>query len=246
MGTLYLIATPVGNLRDITLRALETLKSVDALACEDTRHTGNLLKHFDIPRPAVVFAYHERNESRAVDRILALLRDGQRVGVCSKAGYPGVSDPGFLAVSEALEAGHEIEVIPGASAVPLALLQSGLPSSSYAFRGFSPRKEGKRRTFIGLGRELPHTLIFYESPARLGKFLSSALAALGDRRAAVCLELTKKFERVERGFLSELAAKFAEKRPKGEATVVIAGNHPKLVRPSEERPSQSKLRPRPD
>jgi 16S rRNA (cytidine1402-2'-O)-methyltransferase len=230
MSRLTIIATPIGNLEDITLRALRVLAEVDALACEDTRRTGHLLEHHGIARPSMVFSYHEHNEQRVAERILGLLADGQHVGMCSNAGYPGISDPGYTAVSAAVDAGCDIEVVPGASAVPLALIGSGLPTSSYTFKGFPPRKSGKRRTFIEMDRDLPHTLVFYESPYRVGKFLADALAVLGDRRAAVSLELTKQFERTHRGWLSELVELFAGETVRGEVTVVVAGNHPKFTR----------------
>ena len=228
MSILYIVATPVGNLEDVSLRALRILGSVPVLACEDTRHTGLLLQHHGVPRPAVVFSYHEHNEDRAAERIVRCLDQGQDVAVCSNAGYPGISDPGYTAVRQAVAGGHEVQVIPGASAVPLALLVSGLPCSSYTFKGFPPRKSGRRRAFLEQEATLPHTLVIYESPFRLGRLLAEARSVLGDRRAAVCLELTKQFERVHRGWLSDLAEQFAGTRVKGEAVVVIAGNHPKL------------------
>jgi 16S rRNA (cytidine1402-2'-O)-methyltransferase len=235
MACLTIIATPIGNLEDITLRALRVLGEVDALACEDTRRTRRLLEHHGIQRPARIFSYHEHNESRVAARIVSLLQEGLRVGLCSNAGYPGISDPGYPAVAAAVEAGFEIEVLPGASAVPLALLASGLPTSSYTFRGFPPRKSGRCRAFLEQDAALPHTQIFYESPYRLGKFLEAAHEVLGDRRAAVCLELTKRFERIHRGWLSELAARFTGGKPeRGEATVVIAGSHPKFRRDADD------------
>ena len=230
MATLYIVATPIGNLEDVTLRALRVLGEVEVLACEDTRRTANLLQRHGVSRPRVVFSSHEHNEQRAAERICGYLGQGLNVAVCSNAGYPGISDPGYRAVSMAVEDGHRIEVIPGASAVPVALIVSGLPTSSYTFRGFAPRKSGQRCTFLGQDRETSHTLVLYESPHRLGRLLADAKTALGDRRAAVCLELTKQFERVHRGWLSDLAAEFAEAKVKGEAVVVIAGNHPKFVR----------------
>ena len=233
MSTLYIVATPIGNLGDLTYRAGDTLRTVDALACEDTRHTLQLLSKHEIPRPGIVFSHHEHNEERAAQRILGLLADGRTVAVCSCAGYPGISDPGFRTIQLAAEAGYRIEVIPGASAVPVALLMSGLPTSSYTFRGFPPRKSGRCRTFLAQDCDLPHTQIFYESPFRIGKFLALALDVLGDRRGAVCLELTKLHERVHRGWLAELAEEFADVKVKGEAVIVIAGNHPKYLRSGE-------------
>jgi 16S rRNA (cytidine1402-2'-O)-methyltransferase len=239
VAILYIVATPIGNLGDLTYRAGEVLRGVDALACEDTRRTQFLLDHHGIPRPGIVFSQHEHNEDRASQRVLGLLDEGRNVAVCSNAGYPGISDPGFRAIQAAVEAGHRVEVIPGASAVPVALLVSGLPTSSYTFRGFPPRKEGRCRAFLAQDRELPHTQIFYESPFRIGKFLALAHAELGNRRAAVCLELTKLHERVRRGWLAELAAEFADVKVKGEAVIVVAGNHPKFVADDEDGPEMS-------
>ncbi|MBN2451575.1 MAG: 16S rRNA (cytidine(1402)-2'-O)-methyltransferase [Lentisphaeria bacterium] len=230
MATLYIVATPIGNLSDITLRALKVLGEVGVLACEDTRRTGVLLHCHGLGRPALMFSYHEHNEDRAAARLVAALEGGEDVALCSNAGYPGISDPGYVAVCRALEAGHRVEVIPGAGSVQVALLASGLPPSSYVFKGFPPRKEGRRRAFLALERDLPHTLVILESPQRLGRLLAEALEVLGDRRGAVCLELTKQFERVHRGWLSELTQTYAATAPKGEAVIVIAGNHPKFVR----------------
>ena len=222
MSTLTLIATPIGNLGDTTERLKQTLPTLDILCCEDTRHTGSLVTLLGIERPKLYVANHEHNERAMAARIVGWLDEGKRVGLCSDAGYPLVSDPGYPAVVAALEAGHELEVIPGPSAVTVALLLSGLPPSSYTFKGFPPRKPGHRRTFLEEDAESRHTLIFYESPFRIGKLLQEALEVYGDRRAAVCLELTKQFQRVKRGNLSELAPQFDEK-VKGEAVIVIEG-----------------------
>lgn len=229
-ATLFIVATPIGNLADVSHRALEVLRAVDALACEDTRVTRILLARYGIPRPGRLLSYHEHNEDRAVRRILEMLDGGMRVGVCTNAGYPGISDPGFRIVAAAIQRGHRVEVIPGASAIEPALLSSGLPTATFTFKGFPPRKSGARTRFIAAERELPHTLIFYESPRRVSALLADALAALGDRRAAICIELTKKFEEVHRGWLTELAVNFAGRVIRGEVTVVIAGNHPKFSR----------------
>ena len=230
MGTLYFIATPIGNLEDMSFRGVRILGELDALACEDTRMTRKLLDRYEIARSRTMFSYHEHNEASAGKRILGLLREGLTVGVCSDGGFPGISDPGYRLVDAVVEAGHTVEVIPGASAVPTALLVSGLPTSSFTYKGFPPRKSGARQRFLEPERELPHTLVVFESPHRVGKFLADALVVLGDRRAAVCVELTKKFERVHRGYLGDLAEAFAERKVKGEVTVVIAGSHPKFIR----------------
>ena len=218
---LYLVATPIGNLGDISLRALEVLRAVDAVASEDTRKTGLLLKHFDIKKPQI--AFHEHNEERAGARIMALLQTGQSVAVVSNAGTPGVADPGFTLVRRAIELDLAVTMVPGASALVMALVLSGLPSHSFTFRGFAPRKSGKRQSFLAVDRDSPHTLIFYESPHRLAGFLADALAVYGDRPAAVANELTKLFESVRRGALSELIAGLTGTEPRGEYVVVIGG-----------------------
>lgn len=235
MSTLYVIATPIGNLEDMTFRAVRTLGEADALACEDTRTTRAIFERYQIPSPKAIFSYHDHNEERAGQRILALLRGGSSVALCTDGGYPGVSDPGYRIVSASVEAGFRVEVLPGAGAVTTALVASGLPASSYTFKGFPPRKPGPRRRFLEMEQAMPHTLVFFESPYRVGKFLASAREVLGDRRAAVCIELTKKFEEVRRGFLQDLAGQFREVRVRGEVTVVIAGNSPKFAKQEEEQ-----------
>ncbi|HRN67083.1 MAG TPA: 16S rRNA (cytidine(1402)-2'-O)-methyltransferase [Promineifilum sp.] len=224
---LYLVATPIGNLGDITLRALEVLRAVDYVASEDTRKTGLLLKHFEIKKPQI--AFHEHNEDKAGQRITALLQQGLSVAVVSNAGTPGVSDPGYTLVRRAVELDLPVTMIPGPSALIMAVVLSGLPSHAFTFRGFPPRKSGKRRSFLAVDRDSPHTLIFYESPYRLREFLIDALAVYGDRPAAVANELTKLFESVRRGTLSELIAQAEESEPRGEYVVVISGasaDHP--------------------
>lgn len=217
---LYLIATPIGNLGDMTLRAIETLKSVDMVASEDTRTTGFLLKHFEIKKPQISF--HEHNERHAGERIIGMLKAGQSVAIVSDAGTPGISDPGFTIVRRAIEEGLEFTMVPGPAAFVMALVLSGLPAHSFIFRGFPPRKPGPRKRFIGVDKDSPHTLIFYESVHRIGAFLRDALEVLGDRNAALANDLTKKFEAVDRGPLSVLLEHLGEK-PKGEYVVVIAG-----------------------
>ena len=228
-GTLILIGTPIGNLDDISQRVLTTLGDLDALACEDTRRTRKIYEHFQLKSPKTIFG-HDHNEEQAVKRIAGLLRDGRKVGLVTDAGMPGISDPGFRAVQAALEDDHAIEVIPGPSAVETALAVSGLSASSFTFKGFPPKKSGKRQNFLAADAAMPHTLVLFESPHRTGGLLVDALTALGDRRAAVCIELTKMFEEVARGWLSDLAERFAEETPRGEVTVVIAGNNPKFMR----------------
>lgn len=230
MGRLILVATPIGNMEDMTYRAVRVLGEADVLACEDTRQTRKLLSRYEIERPEKLMSYHEHNEARAGETLLGYLREGKTVAVCSDGGMPGISDPGYRLVASAVDEGHAIEALPGASAVQTALVVSGLPTSSYTFKGFPPRKSGARQRFLEDDGDRPHTLVLFESPYRVGKLLEDGLAVLGDRRAAVCLELTKKFERVSRGYLADLATEFSGKPPRGEATVVIAGNHPKFLR----------------
>ncbi len=225
-GTLYLVGTPIGNLGDITLRALETLREVDIIAAEDTRRTGRLLRHFGISKPQM--AYHEHNERQAAERIVRLLREGKAVALVTNAGTPGISDPGYRAVQRCIQEALPFTVVPGPSALVAALVLSGLPTHSFVFRGFPPRKSGARRRFLAQDAALPYTLVYYESPYRLEAFLEDALEVLGDRPAALANDLTKLFERVDRGPLSELLAgvraQLAEGRGlKGEFVAVIRG-----------------------
>ncbi len=218
---LFLVATPIGNLQDITLRALETLRTVDVVASEDTRKTGRLLQHFEIKTRQMSF--HEHNEQQVSDKIIRLLEEGQSVAIVSDAGTPGISDPGYTAVRKAIDNKLEVTMIPGATAVAMAVVLSGLPAHAFTFRGFPPRKSGKRKRFIEVDAESPHSLVFYESPYRLVAFLEDALSVLGDRETAVCNELTKLYESIQRGHLSELITHFRENEPRGEYVVVIAG-----------------------
>ncbi|MCB8977987.1 MAG: 16S rRNA (cytidine(1402)-2'-O)-methyltransferase [Ardenticatenaceae bacterium] len=218
---LYLVATPIGNLGDITLRALETLRQVDVVASEDTRKTGLLLKHFEISKPQLSF--HEHNEAKAGQKIMNLLAEGKSVAVVTDAGTPGISDPGYSLVQRAIAEDVPVTMIPGPTALVMALVLSGLPAHSFTFRGFPPRKGGKRQRFLAVDAESPHTLVFYESPYRLKAFLEDALEVYGDRETAVCNELTKLYESVQRGRLSELIAHFAKEEPRGEYVVVIGG-----------------------
>ena len=218
---LYLVATPIGNLGDISLRALEMLRAADIVASEDTRKTGLLLAHFDIKKP--LMSFHEHNEQRAGERILGLLAEGKTVALVSDAGTPGISDPGFTLVRRAIEQALPFTLIPGPAALVMALVLSGLPTHSFTFRGFAPRKPGVRRRFLAVDSASPHTLIFYESPYRLQAFLAAALEVYGDRRAAIANDLTKLFESVQRGSLTELASGLGEAKLRGEYVVVIAG-----------------------
>lgn len=222
---LYLVATPIGNLGDITLRALETLRQVDVIASEDTRKTGRLLQHFEIKKKQL--AFHEHNENKAGLKIMALLAAGKSVAVVTDAGTPGIADPGFTLVRRAKEENVPVTMIPGATALVMALALSGLPSHSFTFRGFPPRKSGKRRRFLAVDAAAPHTLIFYESPYRLKAFLADALAIYGDREAALANELTKLYESVANGRLSDLLALFDAEEPRGEYVVIIEGRREK-------------------
>ena len=218
---LYLVATPIGNLEDISLRAIQTLREVDIVASEDTRKTGMLLKRFDIQKPQMPF--HEHNEERACAQIIGLLKQGKSVAVVTNAGTPGISDPGYTVVRKAIEEGIKFTMIPGAAAFVMALVLSGLAIHSFTFRGFPPRKPGPRRRFMAVDKDAPHTLIFYESPYRIEAFLKDALEVYGDREAALAHELTKMFESVERGTISALLKWAGEAKPRGEYVIVIAG-----------------------
>ncbi|MEA2692877.1 MAG: rRNA (cytidine1402-2-O)-methyltransferase [Acidobacteriota bacterium] len=221
-GKLLVVATPIGNLDDLTPRARAAFESADLVACEDTRHTGLLLHHLGIKKPLV--SLHEHNERQRLPRLLAELEEGRTVALASDAGTPLLSDPGFLLVREAAARGIRIEPLPGPSALLAALVVSGLPPYPFTFAGFPPPKSGKRRTFFRAWAALPHTLIFFESPHRLLASLDDAQAELGDRPAAVARELTKLHEEVLRGMVSELRAEFGG-RPslKGEFVVVVGG-----------------------
>ncbi|MBN1591656.1 MAG: 16S rRNA (cytidine(1402)-2'-O)-methyltransferase [Candidatus Coatesbacteria bacterium] len=223
-GTLYVVATPIGNLADISERALQVLSEVGALACENTNHTTRIFHRHGLKKPKTTFSCNEHNEARVVPRILGLLNAGISVALCSNAGAPGVSDPGYKVISAVHESGGKVTMIPGPSAAIAALVSSGLPLTSFTFKGFPPRKQGRRRKYLELDAELPHTLVFFESPLRVSRFLAEALEVYGDRDAAVCIELTKLFEEVHRGTLNGLASEFENKAIKGEVTVVIAGD----------------------
>ncbi len=218
---LYLVATPIGNLEDITLRALNILRSVDLIASEDTRKTSILLRHYDIHKPQK--SYHAFNEKKVVPKLIDQLLEGKSIAVVTSAGTPTISDPGYSLVKAAIEKNIPVTALPGPAAVILALSLSGLPAHSFLYKGFSPRKSGARKRSISEELDSPHTLIFYESPYRIQAFLEDALSVLGDRNAALANDLTKKFETVSRGLLSELIQVLKEDPPRGEYTVVIEG-----------------------
>jgi 16S rRNA (cytidine1402-2'-O)-methyltransferase len=221
-GTLWIVATPIGNLGDLSPRAAEILGSVDVIACEDTRRTGLLLKHLGIRKP--MRSLHEHNERARTGEILDLLGSGQSVAVVSDAGTPLLSDPGFVVTREAVRAGFTVSAVPGPSAAVAALVVSGLPPYPFAVLGFPPPRSGKRRTFFARFAELDATLVFFESPHRVLASFEDAAAIFGDRPAAIARELTKLHEEVLRGSLSELRAALAERASiKGELVVVVAG-----------------------
>lgn len=219
---LYLVATPIGNLEDITQRALRTLREVPVIACEDTRKTRGLLSHFGITGKRLI-ACHDHNEQASAGGIVGLLERGQSVALCSDAGMPVVNDPGYRVVRAVLEAGFEVTVVPGPSAVLGALVLSSLPPDRFAFLGFPPRKTGQRRNWLEAARVYRCTLVMMEAPHRLPDLLADALAIYGDIAASVSIELTKLHERTERGALSELVERFAEP-PRGEVMVVMDGS----------------------
>lgn len=222
-GRLVMVATPIGNLDDLSPRARAAFEGADLVACEDTRHTGLLLSRLGIKRP--LLSLHEHNERQRVPRVMEALERGETVAVASDAGTPLVSDPGFVLVREAVARGVRVEAIPGPSAVLAALVVSGLPPHPFTFCGFPPPKRGKRRTFYGRFAELDHTLVVFESPHRLAASLADAEEVLGgDRPAILARELTKLYEEVERGTLSELRESVGERATlKGEVVMVIGG-----------------------
>lgn len=227
---LHVIATPIGNLGDLSPRALEAFKNAALIACEDTRRTWQLLAHFEVPRPDMI-SYRQGNEERVTETILAALAEGKEVVLCSDGGYPGISDPGYRLIRACAKENVPYEVIPGASAVNVALLMSGLSTSSFTFRGFPPRGPGALRNWFAEDKDKEHTLICYESPFRIAATLQAAYEVLGDREAAVCIELTKLHERVSRGYLSALVKEYADAKVKGEVALVIAGSNPKFLNP---------------
>lgn len=226
-GTLYLVATPIGNLEDISYRAVRILGEVDAIAAEDTRHCRKLLDHYSI-RPNKLFACHDHNERASAQGIAALLRSGKDVALVSDAGMPVINDPGYRVVEAAYAGGCPVRVLPGPSATLTALVLSNFSPHEFAFLGFAPRKEGKRRAWLERAGRLGMTIVLMEAPHRLPDLLRDAVAVLGDIRAAVCLELTKMFEETRVAPLSELVEAYSEP-PRGEVMVVLdCGALPKV------------------
>jgi 16S rRNA (cytidine1402-2'-O)-methyltransferase len=220
--SLYLVPTPIGNLADITLRALEILKSVDLILAEDTRTSGFLLKHYNISKP--IQSFHNFNEHKVLSVLIKRLQAGEKMALVSDAGTPGISDPGFLIARACIQENIQIECLPGATAFVPALLKSGLPADRFVFEGFIPQKKGRLTLLKALARE-PRTMIFYESPYRLLKSLNQFAEFFGsDRKASVSRELTKKFEETVNGTLAEVAQHFTEKDVKGEIVIVVAGD----------------------
>jgi 16S rRNA (cytidine1402-2'-O)-methyltransferase len=219
-GTLYVVATPIGNLEDITHRALRVLREVDIIACEDTRHTRKLLNHYGIKTK--VTSYHDHNERERTVELLQALASGANVAIVSDAGTPSISDPGFRLVSEAGAQGLPVVALPGPTALIAALVASGLPTDEFFFAGFLPARSGERRARLTKLRELPATLIFYEAPHRIAATLRDAHEILGERQAVIARELTKIHEEIARGRLSELAERFgSEERARGEIVLLI-------------------------
>ena len=218
-GTLYLVATPIGNLADITHRAIDVLNKVSLIACEDTRHTRKLLQHYGIPTKTI--SYHEHNEQERARQVIELLREGKDIAVVSDAGTPAISDPGFRLVRAAIENALTVVPVPGPSALITALIAAGLPTDEFFFTGFLPARSNARRTRLGELTSVPATLIFYEAPHRLAETLKDALEILGEREAVVARELTKLHEELRRGRLSELAEHYSNEEPRGEIVLLI-------------------------
>jgi len=232
-GTLYVVATPLGNLEDITLRALRVLREVPLIACEDTRRTVKLLNRYEIRTPMTVF--HDHNKARVGAGLLRRLREGENVALVSDAGTPGISDPGYELVRDAAAAGVPVEVIPGPSALVSALVVSGLPTDRFTFEGFLPGRSARRQKALAALAQEARTMIFYEAPQRIAGFLADAAQSFGDRRACIVRELTKVHEEILRGTLPALHAEFsARETVLGEITVVVAGAPKRAERSVEE------------
>ncbi len=223
-GVLYLVPTPLGNLRDITLRAMDILSGARVIAAEDTRRTGQLLKLHGLERAGRMVSYHQHNEARRSSELVSCLAAGDSVALVTNAGMPSISDPGYRLVRAAVDSGARVEALPGASVVTAALAGSGLPTDRFAFLGFVPKKPGARGRFMTDAAGRKDTVVFFESAERLGRTLGESLEFFGaGRQAVVCRELSKLHEEYVRGSLGELAARYREKKPKGEITVLVAG-----------------------
>jgi 16S rRNA (cytidine1402-2'-O)-methyltransferase len=223
-GALYVVATPIGNFADITLRALGVLSGVDMVAAEDTRHTGRMLSRYQISSPLI--SYHDHNEAERAPQFIQKLQDGLSIALVSDAGTPSVSDPGYRLICAAIQAGIKVIPVPGVSAAVAALSVSGLPTDAFVFLGFPPKKQTRRTAMLKDIENEPRTMIFYESPKRLLSFLDDALAVLGDRTGVVCREMTKRYEEFIRGPISEILADLSDRREiKGECTLVLSGKN---------------------
>lgn len=218
---LYIVSTPIGNLEDITLRALSVLKEVDLIACEDTRRTGILLAHYQIKNRLI--SYHEYNKLKRTPEILELLRQGKRVALVSDAGTPGISDPGFYLIRAAIEHNYKVIPIPGASAILAGIVIAGLPSDRFAFEGFLPKREGRKKKKLEDLKYEQRTMIFYDSPNRVKKTLNDMLNIFTDRRIVLVRELTKKFEETIRGKISEVLEILEKRELKGEIVLIVEG-----------------------
>jgi 16S rRNA (cytidine1402-2'-O)-methyltransferase len=218
---LYVVATPIGNLGDITLRALETLKSVDLIAAEDTRHSGILLKHYQIDRPFV--SYHQHNEAKRTAQLIEQIAGGQNIALITDAGMPGLSDPGARLIRECIKRDLPFTIVPGPSSILTALTGSGFAMDKFGFRGFLPVKSGQRERELRAAADQGETVIFFESPYRLTKTLAACTEIMPDRQLCVARELTKKFEEFRRGTPAELLAHYTTRVPKGEIVLVISG-----------------------
>src|SRR5438034_11131372 len=219
---LYVVATPIGNLGDITLRAVEALKSADVIAAEDTRHSGLLLKHLEIKKPFV--SYHEHNEAARTTELVERLGRGENVALITDAGTPGLSDPGLRLIRECIKRELPFTIIPGASSILTALLGSGFSTEKFSFRGFLPVKSGQRERELRVAAESSETAMFFDSPYRLTKTLAACVDIIPERRLCVARELTKKFEEFRRGTASELLAHYQAHPPKGEIVLLISGS----------------------
>jgi len=218
-GTLYIVATPIGNLQDISLRAIETLKGADLIACEDTRHTKILLERYSIRRKLI--SYYEHNKLKRIPQLIGYLKEGKRIALVSDAGTPGISDPGYRIIREAIDNDIDIEVIPGPSAAIAALALSGMPTDRFVFEGFLPNKGERRKRKLATLKSEERTIIVYESPHRVLATLNDMQEVFGDIKVACIREITKKFEEVKRGYISDIVTYFNGKKPRGEFVIIF-------------------------